>query len=152
VRGYAVRLRARTNLARRLRKNATEVENRLWQALRELRTGHRFRRQHPIGPYVVDFACPARKLAIEADGGQHTFQAEEDAARATELARRGYRVIRFWNTEVIDNLPGVLAKITEELNSLSALKGGEGGDPSLGDGEGEVGARQSSGVRKREHA
>jgi very-short-patch-repair endonuclease len=112
-----------------LRKNATEVENRLWQALRELRTGHRFRRQHPIGPYVVDFACPARKLAIGADGGQHTLQSEEDAARATELARRGYRVIRFWNSEVIDNLPGVLAKITEELNSLSALEGGEGGDP-----------------------
>src|SRR5439155_18002238 len=70
LRGYAVRLRARTKLARRLRKNATEVENRLWQALRELRTGHRtghrFRRQHPIGPCVVDFAYPARKLAIEA--------------------------------------------------------------------------------------
>ena len=146
MRGYAVRLRAQTKLARRLRQNATEVENRLWQALREPRTGHRLRRQHPIGPYVVDFACPARKLAIEADGGQHTSQAEDDAARAEELARRGYRVIRFWNGEVIDNLPGVLERITEEPNSLSAAKGGEGGDPSLGDGEGEVGARQSGGA------
>jgi len=91
---------------------------------------HRFRRQHPIGRYIVDFACPGLKLAIELDGGQHALRQKEDAARTAELARRGYRLIRFWNGDVIGNLAGVLEKITNELNALSALQGGEGGDPS----------------------
>jgi len=88
-------LKKRTQIARRLRRAATEAEKEMWLALRELPTEHRFRRQHPIGSYVVDFACPGRKLAIELDGGQHAHQEEEDAARALEIARRGYRVIRF---------------------------------------------------------
>jgi very-short-patch-repair endonuclease len=66
---------------------------------------------------VVDFACPARKLAIERDGSQHAEQAEADAARTLELARRGYRVIRFWNNDVIENLSGGLETIARELNS-----------------------------------
>jgi very-short-patch-repair endonuclease len=88
---------------------------------------HRFRRQHPIGPYVVDFACPGRKLAIELDGGQHAIQQEADAARTREIVRRGYRVIRFWNNDVMDNLAGVLQAIQQELEpdnqgiTLSAL-------------------------------
>src|SRR5215813_3673594 len=101
-------LRPRTRLARRLRRVATEVEKRLWYALRELDGLHRFRRQHPIGSRIVDFACPAVKLAIELDGGQHASQEEADAARTSEIARHGYRVIRFWNSDVVNNLPGVL--------------------------------------------
>src|SRR5262249_23496088 len=94
---------------------------------------HRFRRQHPIGSRIVDFACPAVKLAIELDGGQHASQEEADAARTSEIARHGYRVIRFWNSDVVNNLPGVLERIQQELsagardNPLSALQGGEGG-------------------------
>jgi very-short-patch-repair endonuclease len=77
---------------------------------------HRFRRQHPIGSYIVDFACPRKKLAIELDGGQHAEKADEDAARSAELAQRGYRVIRFWNNDVIENLSGVLETIWRELD------------------------------------
>jgi very-short-patch-repair endonuclease len=120
-------LRTRTRVARRLRRDATEVEKRLWRALRESLPEHRFRRQHPIGASIVDFACPARKLAIELDGGQHAIQQEADAARTREIVRRGYRVIRFWNNDVMDNLAGVLQAIQQELEpdnqgiTLSAL-------------------------------
>jgi very-short-patch-repair endonuclease len=88
----------------------------MWLALRELPSEHRFRRQHPIGSHVVDFACPGRKLAIELDGGQHARQAAEDAARTLEIARLGYHVIRFWNNDVIHNPPGVLEVIRQELD------------------------------------
>ena len=98
-----------------MRRAATEAEKEMWLALRELPTEHRFRRQHPIGSYVVDFACPGCKLAIELDGGQHAQQEEEDAARTLEIARRGYRVIRFWNNDVMHNLAGVLEVIGQEL-------------------------------------
>jgi len=91
---------------------------------------HRFRRQHPIGQHIVDFACPGRKLVVELDGGQHAAQAAEDAVRTSEIARHGYRVIRFWNSDVVNNLQGVLERIRRELeandaNSLSA-SGAEG--------------------------
>jgi very-short-patch-repair endonuclease len=121
----------RTQIARRLRRAATEAEKEMWLALRELPTEHRFRRQHPIGSYVVDFACPGLKLAIELDGGQHAHQEEEDAARTLEIARRGYRVIRFWNNDVMQNLAGVLEVIRRELECPLCPSGGEGGDPSL---------------------
>ena len=93
----------------------TEAEKQLWRALRELPSRHRFRRQHPVGSHVADFACPAAKLAIELDGGQHAIREVEDAERTADLARRGYRVIRFWNNEVMDNLSGVLETIIREL-------------------------------------
>jgi very-short-patch-repair endonuclease len=108
-------LRPRTRIARKLRRDATEVEKRLWRALRELESPHRLRRRHPIGRYVVDLACPGRKLAIELDGGQHASQQEADAARTSAIARRGYRVIRFWNSDVMNNLAGVLELIRQEL-------------------------------------
>ena len=126
-------LRPRTRIARRLRRDATEVEQRLWRALRERESPNRFRRQHPIGRYVVDFACPRLKLAIELDGGQHALQEEADTARTNEIVRYGYRVIRFWNGDVVKNLPGVIERIRQELEAersgetLSALQGGEGG-------------------------
>src|SRR5437763_13782836 len=75
-----------------------------WFALRDRLPGWKFRRQHPIGRRIVDFACPDRKLAIELDGGQHALREEADERRSVELARRGYRVIRFWNNEVLGRL------------------------------------------------
>jgi very-short-patch-repair endonuclease len=105
----------------------------LWWALRELDGSYRFRRQHPIGQHIVDFACAALKLAIEVDGGQHAKQEQADAESTAELTRRGYRVIRFWNNEVIENHPGVLQTVQRELELEAAkipspaLQGGEGG-------------------------
>jgi very-short-patch-repair endonuclease len=105
----------------------TDAEQQLWWALRELEFGNRFRRQHPIGACIVDFACPAAKLAIELDGGQHAINKAEDGARTRELACYGYRVIRFWNGDVLENLAGVLQLIASELQiSLSVPGGGEG--------------------------
>jgi very-short-patch-repair endonuclease len=108
-------LRRRTILARRLRQEMTEAEKRLWRALRELDLPLRFRRQHPIGQYIADFACPSAKLVIELDGGQHAAQSEADDLRTVVLARNGYRVIRFWNGDVMRNLPGVLHVITSAI-------------------------------------
>ncbi len=108
-------LRPRTLIARRLRRDSTEVEKRLWRALRTMYPQWKFRRQHPVGRRITDFACPASKLAIELDGGQHADRQEADAARSAELAQDGYRVIRFWNSEVIENLEGVLQVILTEL-------------------------------------
>jgi len=122
-----VRVRKRTIVARRLRRDMTEAERQLWRELRELGPPHRFRRQHPIGRYVVDFACPAAKLVIELDGGQHALRAEHDQNRSIEIASRGYSVIRFWNGDVMENIGGVLETIFRELAiSLSAPGGGEG--------------------------
>ena len=103
-------------MARRLRRDATDVERNLWLALRHRLPGWKFRRQHPIGRRVVDFACPERKLAIELDGGQHAFREEANVHRSMELARRGYRVIRFWNNKVLENLDGVLETILGTLS------------------------------------
>jgi len=108
-------LRRKTIVARRLRRDSTEAEKRLWRGLRELDLLVRFRRQHPIGQCVADFACPRAKLAIELDGGQHAAQSDVDDARTAALARYGYRVIRFWNGDVMRNLPGVLHAISSEI-------------------------------------
>jgi very-short-patch-repair endonuclease len=75
------------------------------------------RRQHPIARYIVDFAMPARKLAIEIDGGQHASRMQADAERTKALGEHGYRVIRFWNDEVPGNLDGVLQRIVAELET-----------------------------------
>ena len=108
-------LRAKTQTARHLRREATDVERILWRALRERLVTSKFRRQHPVGRRIVDFACPQRKLAIELDGGQHAAEVVADDRRSAELARHGYRVLRFWNNDVLDNLAGVLALIGEAL-------------------------------------
>ena len=106
--------RARTITARRLRRDATDAEKLLWRALRETCPGWRFRRQHPIGRRIADFACPAAKLAIEPDGGQHLDNADDDA-RTADLAAFGYRVLRFWNNDVLDNTDGVIQRIIMAL-------------------------------------
>lgn len=105
----------KTLVARKLRRDATHVEQILWRALREKLPEWKFRRQHPIGRRVADFACPARKLAIELDGGQHADEEMADALRTAELAERGYRVIRFWNSDLTENLESVLEAIRLEL-------------------------------------
>jgi very-short-patch-repair endonuclease len=118
-----------------LRRDASDVESILWRALRESNLPWKFRRQHPIGTRFADFACPARKLVIELDGGQHAERAEADATRTAELAQHGYSVIRFRNNEIVENLEGVLAMIQAALaaNPTSPRpsppqRGGEGGD------------------------
>ena len=115
--GLAMPLRARTEIARRLRRDATDVEKILWRALRERVVPWKFRRQHPIGRRIADFACAARKLAIELDGGQHGDRIEADDRRTAELARHGYRVIRFSNHEVLENLDGVLETIRHAVEA-----------------------------------
>jgi very-short-patch-repair endonuclease len=105
-----------TRRARRLRRDATDAERVLWRALRELEPpAGRFRRQHRIGAYVVDFACTRAGVVIEVDGGQHSWRADADAMRTAFLESRGYRVIRFWNNEVLDNLEGVVQRIQAAL-------------------------------------
>ncbi len=99
-----------------LRHNQTATEARLWQVLRAHRlNGILFRRQHAIGPYIVDFCAPKHKLIIELDGSQHLDQQEYDAERTAYLETKGYRVLRFWNNEVWENLNGVLQKIMDLL-------------------------------------
>ena len=93
----------------------TDAELILWRSLREALPDERIRRQHPIGPFIADFAIPARKLVIEIDGGQHAERAVEDTQRSRILAQHGYRVIRFWNNEVNENTDGVLAIILAEI-------------------------------------
>ncbi len=94
--------RHNTVKARILRKGMTEAETVLWRMLRAREFGgFKFRRQHAIGPYVADFACLAEKLVIEADGGHHLQQAEDDAERTRFLELQGYRVVRFWNHEIL---------------------------------------------------
>ena len=105
----------RTHRARQLRKNMTDAERHLWRALREAALPYKVRRQHPIGRYVADLAVPACKLVIEVDGGQHADATEADASRSRMLAAHGYRVIRFWNNEVLGNLEGVLHAIGTEI-------------------------------------
>jgi very-short-patch-repair endonuclease len=101
--------------ARQLRKKMTDAERRLWSALRDRAlSGYKFRRQHPIGLYIVDFACVEHMLAIEADGGQHADN-RYDERRTAWLESQGWRVVRFWNNEVLTNIEGVVEMILRRL-------------------------------------
>lgn len=110
----------RTRRARALRRQMTEAERRLWHALRDTPLPWKLRRQHPVGPHIADFAVPARKLVIEIDGGQHALNRDADAARSAVLAEYGYRVVRFWNDQVMDELDEVMAQIWRELELENA--------------------------------
>ena len=95
--------------ARSLRKNQTDVEQLVWKHLRNRELyNYKFRRQFPIEPYVADFACLELKLIIELDGGQHACQINYDEQRSLFLEQRGFKVLRFWNNDVIENTVGVL--------------------------------------------
>ena len=103
-----------TPIARRLRVDQTEAEERLWHYLRSRRLeGEKFVRQLQIDHFVADFACRTARLAIELDGGQH--DAERDAARTAIIDKYGYRVLRFWNGDLLTNTDGVLEAIRQEL-------------------------------------
>ena len=101
-------------LSRKLRKHQTEVERLFWVKVRNRQIeGLKFRRQHQLGIYIVDFVCLERKLIVELDGGQHNDeqQRDKDSQRTSYLEGLGFEIIRFWNNEVIENLPDVLEKI-----------------------------------------
>ncbi len=103
-------------IARKLRKNPTEAEKLFWRHVRAKQAdGFRFRRQAPIGPYVAGFFCPDAKLIVELDGGQHALQVDADAERTDWLEKRGYRVIRFWNNDVLENIEGVHESVRAHL-------------------------------------
>jgi very-short-patch-repair endonuclease len=115
---------------RALRKEATDAETRLWYALRERPFGGlKFRRQYPLGKYIVDFCCVGQRLIIELDGSQHADQKPYDDARTSELRRYGYRVVRFWNFEVSQALSEVLDRIEQAIGDDSAPSPGIGCSP-----------------------
>jgi very-short-patch-repair endonuclease len=103
--------------ARALRRDATEAEKKLWQHLRQPPfKAHHFRRQATIGPYFADFATHRARIVIEVDGGQHSGSAS-DEVRSRYLEANGYRVLRFWNNDVLANLSGVLSAIDAAINA-----------------------------------
>ena len=105
----------RTERARRLRRDSTNAEIALWHRLRSRQLdSQKFVRQEPIGPYIVDFVCREARLIVELDGGQHV-DSERDAIRDKWLTAHNYRVLRFWNNDVLSNLSGVLETIAAAL-------------------------------------
>jgi very-short-patch-repair endonuclease len=109
--------------ARELRKNQTDVETRIWSRLRARQVASaKFRRQYPISRFIVDFCCFEQRLVVELDGGQHAEAGAFDQRRTEFLVAEGYRVLRFWNNEVMENIDGVLERISEAL-TLPSPKG-----------------------------
>jgi very-short-patch-repair endonuclease len=121
--------------AKTLRKNMTDAEQKLWFSLRGKRfDGVKFKRQKPIGSYVVDFVAPNERLVIELDGGQHQEQMAYDQERTRYLERRGYRVLRFWNNECLTEIETVLKCIRSTLSPTPLPQAGEGSTkPQHGD-------------------
>ncbi len=121
---HRIRTRAKTlERAIKLRASMTDAEKKLWNHLNHRQLdGCHFRKQVPIGPYITDFACLRAHLVIELDGGQHDGGAAKDARRTRWLEAEGYRVIRFWNNEVLQNIEGVLVLIKQALADAPPLK------------------------------
>lgn len=120
--------------ARELRRDMTPAERKLWQVLKGRQLdGHRFRRQHPMGPYIADFACLEIGVVIEVDGGQHD-ESEEDLRRDRFMEAKGFKVLRFWNNDVMANLEGVCSVIAQCFAERCAHpslppQAGEGAEP-----------------------
>ena len=94
----------------------TDAEQLLWRHLRNRELGgYKFRRQKPIGPFIVDFVCVEKSVVVEVDGGQHASQLEADEKRSRYLAEKGFRVLRFWNNEVLKEIESVLIFILDTL-------------------------------------
>ena len=115
-----------------LRTNATEAERRIWYFLRNRQfRSFKFRRQHPIGIYIVDFVCLEEKLIVEIDGGQHAERTRYDERRTKALSEKGFCVLRFWNNDVLNNTNAVLETILAEMNAspspLPSPRNGERG-------------------------
>ena len=115
-----VRFRDRpTRRAQELRNNATDAEKRIWRHLsRRQLGGYKFSRQMPVGPFICDFLCREAALVVELDGGQHDLRAAYDGARSRFIESQGYRVLRFWNNDVMSNVEGVLEAILETLEAV----------------------------------
>jgi very-short-patch-repair endonuclease len=108
--------------ARELRKNPTDAERLLWRKLRLWQIdGFKFRRQQPLGIYIVDFACLEKRLVIEIDGGQHAEDALYDRRRDDWLRAQDFIVLRFWNHDVLNNITGVLERILQTLQNTPYL-------------------------------
>ncbi|TAJ26057.1 MAG: endonuclease domain-containing protein [Reyranella sp.] len=102
--------------ARELRRDGSRAEKVCWELLRARRlSGVKFRRQHPIGRYFADFACISRRLVVEVDGEQHAFQVEADRRRTSAMERLGWRVMRFWASDVVQNPEGIWIEIEHAL-------------------------------------
>jgi len=113
-----------TARARQLRQSQTDAETLLWRKLRYEFPGAKFRRQYPIGPFILDFYCPAHRLAIELDGGQHNLPSGQsyDAKRTAFLNAQNIRVLRFWNNDVLRNTRAVLERIWGEITPHPTLR------------------------------
>ncbi|RIK96174.1 MAG: hypothetical protein DCC74_11065 [Proteobacteria bacterium] len=133
------RTRAMTAKARSLRHVPTDAELALWKALRRKQLlGIAFRRQHPVGNYVLDFYCPSHRIAIEIDGGQHASEQnrQKDATRSRWLSGQGIEVLRFWNSDVLSNLAGVLDSIASAISRTTPTRRDDRADlPLSGGGE-----------------
>jgi len=113
--------------SRSLRREMTDAEKLLWRHLRmEQFDGYKFRRQHPVGKYILDFVCLEASLVLEVDGGQHAEDSDKDGIRTRWLEDKGFRVMRFWNNDVLSNVEGV------KLAIWNCLKGHEAAHPSGG--------------------
>ena len=121
--------------AQHLRRQLTDAERKLWSVLRNRQLdGAKFRRQQPIGPFIADFVCQDRRLIVEADGGQHSGNAS-DARRTAFLERKGYRVLRFWNNDILRNVNGVAQVIADALSTPHPAQAApESPSPSRGEG------------------
>ena len=120
-----------TTRARQLRRDSTEVEKLLWQRLRNAQMGAKFRRQEPILGFTVDFVAHDHRLVIELGGGQHAEQAQYDERRTRMLEQAGFRVLRFWNNELNENLEGVLETIKARLDETTILRRQPSGKESI---------------------
>ncbi|WP_446655027.1 endonuclease domain-containing protein [Blastomonas sp.] len=122
--------------ARKLRNNMTDAEIKLWSGLRgRQQAGAKFRRQQPIGPFIVDFVCQEHRLIVEADGSQHC-DSNHDEQRDAFLCAQGYRVLRFWNCDIMDNVEAVTEEILRTLEGPHPPIAAQWAPPSPLKGEG----------------